>query len=793
MVAVLNVNAINVSGAINAVGIAGTAGAADAEAFIDINTQASGANIVVTGPITATAIATGVSASASVDVFASSGDISLGNVTVTANGNSDGFGSIDVQTNGGDLSVGNLTVNVTDNNSDATGLIRLDASSGAIAAGALAVTTTAGFDSARTTIEAHAKNSVVINGSVVAIANAPDFTGSPADVLIDLSAVDGGVTINGDLIGRASGEYGEAHVIVTTGLGGTGGDINVFGTAEARASMASYADDVKVQLRALGTTGDVNVTGDVIAANIDTSIDPTCCTNDALVQIDAVAGSITVGGRVESLAVGLDSDGATAEVFINAAQNVTLTGGVHALADAVSPSDPTIATVDITAGNLLTTGAISVNATGGSSIVSQLSLIAGGQLTTNGLLTADSISFGAAGFNVQTAATNLFVNSGAGNALINNTAFAGPAQLQFLGGGYTDINVAFGGDGRIQPGSVSVANDLFVSANGDLNVSSTSLHAGGVLDLVAGGGDLFLSSSSLSGNSGVFLAAAGSVLNTGTLINAGMLGVFAGIDIDLSSSTINVGINSDAARLPGDPLVTDFLLANGISVPSLNPNALFLAGNTLQIGNLNLSGTYLWVEAQDLSFTGTVSSPLDVLVQLLPSDPLATISFENTVSSLKQVNYGNSEHLSPFTGTTIAIGAGFHQGEIVIGDLGGIDVGDKNILFVTQNGNVTGEDQVTTTGLLALLSLVPLADELVEIFDTVSAVDDVVDSGGGLIGETITTEQETIAGEDSESTGDSEEEDEEEQQADSDSDDSGGEGGALIEQDDSEEQSLECA
>ena len=776
-------NGINVAGAINAVANAGANGSADAEVFIDINTQSAGADISVTGSINATATATGVSASASVDVFASSGDITLGNVTVTANGNSDAFGSIDVQTNGGDLNLGNLTVNATDNNSDASGKILLDASNGAITAGALAVTATSGLDSADAIIEVHAKNSVVVNGSVVALADAPDFTGSGADVLIDFSAVDGGVTINGDLIGRANGEYGEAEIFVTTGNGGVGGDINVSGDVEARATMTSYADEVNVIFSAQGTTGDVNIGGNVIAANIDTNIDPTCCTNDALVQIDAVAGSITVGGKVESLAVGLDSDGATADVDINAAQNVTLTGGV--LAEAVTTDDGALASVVVTAGNNIVTGAIDVRASGGSYNSEQLQLNQGGQLTTTGLLAADSLSFGGAGFNVLTAATNLTINSGSGNALIDNTAFVGPAQLQFSGGGYNNINVTFGGDGTVQPGTASATNNLFIGANGSLDVSNTNLTAGGSLDLVAGGGNLLASNAVLTGGNGVFLSALDDVIGSVSQINAGMLGVFAGNNIDLSTATINVGSNSDAVRLPGDPLVTDFLLANGVSVPNLNPNALFLAGNSAQIGNLNMSGHYLWVEANEVSFTGTVTTPQNVLVQLLPSDPLASISFENSVAGLQQVNYGNAEHLSPFTGTTIALGAGFHQGEIVIGELGEINVGSKNILFVTQNGNVTGDDQVTTTGLLALLSLVPVADELVGIVDTVASIDDVVDSGA-MVG-SGDFEEEVVSEEDSE------EEDEEEQQADGESDDSGGEGGGLIEQDDSGEQSLECA
>ena len=776
------VGGLSVSGAINGVA---TGASGDANAYITMFTGAPGAEISVTGPINATATAAGGSDRASAGVFVyGTGDVELGNVTTTATAGGDAIGVMEIETSNGDLTLGNLTVNATANNARGSGEIGLDASNGAITAGALTVNVSSTFDDARAKIEATAKNSVIVNGSVIAIADAPDFTGSPADVLINFESVDGGVTIDGDLIGRASGEYGEVEIFVTTGNGGIGGDINVLGTVEARATMTSYADQVDVILRALGTTGNVNITGDVIAANIDTQIDPTCCTNDALVQIDAVAGSITVGGRVESLAVGLDSDGATADVRITAAQNVTLTGGV--LADALTNGSGAIASVIVTAGNNLVTGAIDVNAFGGSFNSEQLQLNQGGKLTTSGVLTADSLSFGGAGgFDVLTAATNLTINSGSGDAVLDNTAFVGPAQLQFAGSGYNNINVTFGGDGTVLPGTATATNDLFIGAIGSLDVSDTNLTAGGSLDLVAGGGNLLVSNANLVGGRGVFLSALDSVIGSIAKIDGGMLGVFAGNDIDLSTATINVGTNSDATRLPGDPLVTDFLLANGISVPSVNPNALFLAGDSVQIGDLDMSGHYLWIEANDVSFTGTVTTPENVLVQLLPSDPLASIGFENSIANLQQVNYGNSEHLSPFTGTSIAIGSSFHQGGIVIGDLGLIDIGDKNILFVTQNGNVTGDDQVLTTGLLALLSLIPIGDELVEIVDTIASVDDLVDTGGmigaGVIEEDVVTEE------------DSDEDEEEEQQADGEGDESSGEGGALIEQDDSGEQSLECA
>ncbi|MEL0082450.1 MAG: hypothetical protein VW985_05350, partial [Gammaproteobacteria bacterium] len=284
---------------------------------------------------------------------------------------------------------------------------------------------------------------------------------------------------------------------------------------------------------------------------------------------------------------------------------------------------------------------------------------------------------------------------------------------------------------------------------------------------------ILLDNVTITGTEGIFLAAGNDVLNGPATLDGGMIGVFAGNNIDLSLSDIFVGSNSDASRLPGDPLVTDFLKANGITVPSDNPNALFLAGNSVNLGNLDMSGHYLWVEANSVSFTGSVNTPQNVLVQLLPADPTLTIGVEDQFAELQQVNFGNLEHFSVFSGTTIAVGASFHLGDINIGELGAIDVGSKNMLFVNQNGNITGLDQVISTGLVALLSLAPVTDQLQEIVDTIDSVDDLVDSGGD--------------------PNDDEDDEEEEEIAGADDGDEGGDEGGLIERDEGGDETLECA
>ena len=363
------------------------------------------------------------------------------------------------------------------------------------------------------------------------------------------------------------------------------------------------------------------------------------------------------------------------------------------------------------------------------------------------------------------------------NTTVENISSTTPLSLN-LNGSLGNLSVTTSGDLDFTGQAAIATGNLLLGATGHLDVSLSTVSAS-VVDLIAGNGDLLLNGASIVGTNGVFLSAGGSVLNGPALIDGGMVGVFAGQDIDLSLSDIFVGTASDATRLPGDPLVTDFLLANGISVPSKNPNALFLANNSVKIGNLDMSGHYLWVESNNISFTGTVNTPQNVLAQLLPSDPLASIGVTQSESFSQLVNYSNLDHFEPFTGTTIAVGASFINSDITIEE---INVGSKNMLFVT-NGVVEGDDLVTTTGLVAVLSLNPVTDQLIDIVNTIDSVDDLVPSGGSK----ATTDD--ASGEESEDDDDDDDDDE----ADTGTDGGSDGGDSLIEQDENPDDSLECA
>ena len=100
------------------------------------------------------------------------------------------------------------------------------------------------------------------------------------------------------------------------------------------------------------------------------------------------------------------------------------------------------------------------------------------------------------------------------------------------------------------------------------------------------------------------------------------------------------------------------------------------------------------------------------------------------------------------------------------------------MLFVT-NGTVEGDDLVTSSGLVALLSLAPVTDQTIDIVNTIDSVDDLAS------GKTETPADEPP----------DEEDDEEDDDEDAATDTDGGSEGsdALIEQDDNPDESLECA
>jgi|GEM_PF-7108353 len=804
-----------VAGNLSATGSGQGSGSAD----IDVDAQT-----VTVGNVTALATGATDEAFATIDVHATSGNATLATVLASATASSFGEASIDIDANNGAVVTGAVTATGIAA-SDASGSIDIFAT-GNIITGPLTITVDGGSDSADADLDVQSQGgSVTINGGLTVDVRADDYIGTvSASVRTGGAGFTGGdITINGNAQVMTLGSYASAELNLTAfSNAGAGGDIIVNGAAIAKAlwqAGTSNSDNTAlVDLDA--QAGSLTVTGQTLAqashqnsesANAfivlqaDTGVNvqnvsalATAPSSDASASVSILAntgavnaGAVTVTALADTASgdafAGFDATTLAGAITVNGAINLLASGGtgtfddVNAIASLLTPT------------NLQLNGPVSINTVGGTA-PSNGAIFSGfaNNVTANGLISVISqtpntealIAFdgdggggpGTGTLIASTSAPNLEVADFA-NATVDNISSTAPLSLN-LNGSLGNLSVTTSGDMNFNGQSAFASGNVLLGANGHLDASLSTLSAS-VVDLVAGSGDLLLNGASIIGTDGVFLSANGSVLNGPALIDGGMVGVFAGQDIDLSLSDIFVGTASDASRLPGDPLVTDFLLANDISVPSANPNALFLAGNSVQLGNIDMTGHYLWVEANDLSFTGTVTTPPNVLVQLLPSDPLASIGVTQAESFSQLVNYSNLDHFEPFTGTTIAIGASFINSDITIEE---INVGSKNMLFVT-NGVVEGDDLVTTTGLVALLSLNPVTDQLIDIVNTIDSVDDLVPSGGSK------TTTDNASGEESED----DDEDDDEDDADTGTDGGSDGGDALIEQDENPDDSLECA
>ncbi len=800
-----------VVGNLSATGSGQGSGSAD----IDVDAQT-----VTVGNVTALATGATDEAFATIDVHATSGNATLATVLASATASSFGEASIDIDANNGAVVTGAVTATGIAA-SDASGSIDIFAT-GNIITGPLTVTVDGGSDSADADLDVQSQNgSVTINGGLTVDVQADDYIGTvSASVRTGGGGFTGGdITINGNAQVMTLGSYASAELNITAfSNAGAGGDIIVNGAAIAKAlwqAGTSNSDNTAlVDLDA--QAGSLTVTGQTLAqashqnsesANAfivlqaDTGVNvqnvsalATAPSSDANASVSILAntgavnaGTVTVTALADTASgdafAGFDATTLAGAITVNGAINLLASGGtgtfddVNAIASLLTPTNLQLngpVSINTVGGTGLSDGAIfsgfanNVTANGLISVISQTP-------NTEALITFDGDAGGGPGNGTLIASTstsNLEIADFA-NTTVENISSITPLSLS-LNGSLGNLSVTTSGDMDFTGQAAIATGNVLLGATGNLDVSLSTVSAS-VVDLIAGNGDLLLNGASIVGTGGVFLSAGGSVLNGPALIDGGMVGVFAGQDIDLSLSDIFVGTASDATRLPGDPLVTDFLLANGISVPSKNPNALFLANNSVKIGNLDMSGHYLWVESNNISFTGTVNTPQNVLAQLLPSDPLASIGVTQSESFSQLVNYSNLDHFEPFTGTTIAVGASFINSDITIEE---INVGSKNMLFVT-NGVVEGDDLVTTTGLVAVLSLAPVTDQTIDIINTIDSVDDLAS------GKTETPADEPP----------DEEDDEEDDDDEADTGTDGGSEGsdALIEQDDNPDESLECA
>ena len=283
-----------------------------------------------------------------------------------------------------------------------------------------------------------------------------------------------------------------------------------------------------------------------------------------------------------------------------------------------------------------------------------------------------------------------------------------------LNGG--SMTVAAVGNLNMIGASVNAAN-LATVTGGSIDLSGDKITVTGVTKLTAGlvtagqalaAKDIILSGISLT--TGTFEASAGGTIHNGGgpgTITANGLAVIAGKDINLSSTQLNIGAGT-VAGVSGDAALLIGLAESGISPLSGKPNGAFIAGGNLVLGGLNLTGSYLYLQAANISALGKITVPVGTVVQASPFDPTATMGFENLPATVAGFNlsfqgFMNQVVVQNGGSFTLVLGNSAETGGAFIGQNGSFNIGADNLIIDT-SGNVTGLENVISTGIVASLS-----------------------------------------------------------------------------------------
>jgi len=428
----------------------------------------------------------------------------------------------------------------------------------------------------------------------------------------------------------------------------------------------------------------LSVVGGIAAASVPTngtSFSPGCdiCTAVASANGIMTAGSVTVSNVTGNLSL----TAGNAQAGVNGVIGSTGDRGVASAS----------ANASISASTLNTT----LNATGLVSLIAGTALVNGSWPGSSGPNSVDSHAKANAALS---AANNLVVTAGTGLALTGGNATATPTFGLGTGSATATAkaNVTAGNNATL-----NVLAGSFVANIGATNASSASFP-----DVITAD-----ASALINAVAGLSITASNNITgHSAELSGAGVL-VRATNNINLFSTITTVG-NGTAPGVSGDSLLLDIMDKVGIGLPANNnPNAMFEAGGSLDVGDVNLSATngYLWFSADHLTVGNISTQGGALLVQYSPFTPTLGIVFEDQSPFVGRggsvqarhglVEYDNSNHVSPIPMTTVAIGSAQQSGPITVGANGVIDIGARNIIFLTTPDDVNSRANVITTGIVA--------------------------------------------------------------------------------------------
>jgi filamentous hemagglutinin family protein len=504
--------------------------------------------------------------------------------------------------------------------------------------------------------------------------------------------------------------------------GGSATASALFGGIYAAAATADALVTANGNLAVSLVGGDVDINGGSAAANASGSCSD--CAADASAKARVFGGTLSfnnIGGDLNMLGGNVDargqgSDGDCIQCTVSGDASAQLDGG-----------QVTIAAVT------------NINLTGRNAASRFLGNV------RNGDARADANAKISASGNVSISATNLVSLMG-GAALVTgnwssatNMSAAANANASVDAGANLTLNAA--GGLNVSGGSASATPSISGAINGSASaLANAELVAGGMANVSVSSGSITLTGGSANPNSGssgtapVRRASANAQVAANTLqmmantdvngnsarIDAGGVFIQAGGNISLVNSLTTVG-GGNAPGVSGDALLFSVMNSVGIGLPNNSgPNLLLQAGNTVFTGDIaaTASNAYFWFAANSLG-TGSYTVPAGpLLVQMSPNNPIATIGFEDSSATTEMVNYSNAQHVSGQPMTTVAIGSAQQSGPITVGANGPIDIGSKNIIFLTTPNDVDSPNNIITTGIVATSGSVASVDDQSEVFVT---------------------------------------------------------------------------
>lgn len=720
---------------------------------------ADGGRIVLTGHVSDTLVATAVNNSGLIQahgiaeqngeifLLAEGGDIiNSGTLDASGTDNADGGAVIVRGDEDIELTAGSLIAVNGDGSGDggvvtvvADGSLTVNKDASIYASGGSAVSGNGGF------IEVSGHKSLGLAGTVTA--------GSGGLVLIDPATVNigstsGGSTIDTAVLVTALNAGNDVIVAATTSVNllnaltavGSGDLTLGIGSISAPCAGSAFCTMPATFTATTGGTIDLNNNNISVGANLAitalggtiTNLDDVRGKNVTLTANNIISNNDTVnilatnngGGNLtinsNFTATGLGSPditfSATNNITINGNVNVSGTADTGSIAFGTFMTNGTVTTNgNVSLGGTLSTGRVNYETSGGTINVngnvnvsaSSANINVGGSsgsagLNVNGNLVATGISSGYV--RLQSGGRNVAINS--------NVTASGVSFSRILVGNSDGAAGAVTGGGVLNANIVEVYSDSNIALN--TNAQTIKVFGGGGSSI----GDVFIDNTRRTGPTGVQLGVSslnakrvkldfGGDATINGQLNATAISMFAPGNL-----TALGGFDVAGDFVPGvmgDDVLTSFLVASGImdGNGTSAPNASFVSGGTLSldVGSLASSNQYLFLAADTLVLSGT-SSAANLLVQMLPFTASNPIGFDATTPGTQMTNYTEAGHFSHFTGTTIALGGSLQSGGILIGANGPIDIGSKNLILLSASPSVIGVDQVTTTGLVAVLAAV---------------------------------------------------------------------------------------